>query len=166
MQPIRGFGAAAMRPTTPGGRIKVTDHMIWVNVLPLDGVPRRYAAYKGESLLDVLTRHSVPGIFADDLGGDRENQMKPYQVPYDFYSAGVRTGQDAVHIPDPWFDKLNAINSSEEQVMSKRSQAHTQNTRLASCIRMMPDLNEMIVVIANNRTVDGEWFTGSEPDAI
>ena len=43
-----------MRPPTPGGRIKVTDHAIWINVVPPDGVPRRMTATKGESLLMVL----------------------------------------------------------------------------------------------------------------
>ena len=72
MTPVR-FGAAVMRPAKEGGRIKVVDQLIWINVLPPDGVPRRYAAYNGESLLDVLTRHRTPGIYADDKGGDGEN---------------------------------------------------------------------------------------------
>ena len=80
-----------MRTAVEGGRIKVVDQIVWINVLPPDGVPRRYAAYNGESLLDVLQRHNTPGIFADDNGGDGENQMKPYQVPYDYYSMGVKT---------------------------------------------------------------------------
>ena len=91
-----------MRPAVEGGRIKVTDHMIWLNVIPPDGVPRRYASYSGESLLQVLTRQRTPGIYgkklifclimislADDGGGDKENSMQPHQIPYDFYSAGV-----------------------------------------------------------------------------
>ena len=96
--------------------------MIWVNVIPPDGVPRRYAATKGESLLDVLKRGRVPGIhrkylcktitslvkiLADCDGGDKENTMRPYQVPYDYYSSGVSCAQCSVHIPDPYFDKLN-----------------------------------------------------------
>ena len=110
-----------MRPAVPGGRIKVTDQIVWINVLPPDGVPRRYAANKGESLLHVLMRHKTPGIFADDGGGDKENQMTPYQVPYDVYSAGVSTAQDSVHIGHPWFDKLNPMPSTEERALSKRS---------------------------------------------
>ena len=91
-----------MRPSVEGGRIKVTDNMIWLNVIPPDGVPRRYGSFTGESLLSVLTRQRTPGIFckfifinliiyviADDGGGDKENSMAPYQVPYDFYSQGV-----------------------------------------------------------------------------
>ena len=54
MQSLRSFGAAAMRPKVEGGRIKVVDHTVWINVLPPDGIPRRYAAKSGESLLDVL----------------------------------------------------------------------------------------------------------------
>lgn len=96
-----------MRPAVEGGRIKVTDHLIWVNIVPPDGIPRRMSAMKGESLLDVLKRHKTPGIHPDCDGGDKENQMLPYQVPFDWYSMGVHCGQCSVHIPDPWFDKLN-----------------------------------------------------------
>ena len=96
-----------MRPAVEGGRIKVTDKLIWINAIPPDGVPRRMAAMSGESLLQVLERHNVPGIFPDCRGGDNENQMAPYQIPVDFYSAGVHCAQCSVHVPDPWFDKLN-----------------------------------------------------------
>ena len=54
---MQKFGSHALRPTEEGGRIKVTDQVVWVNVLPPDGVPRRYAAMPGESLLDVLKRN-------------------------------------------------------------------------------------------------------------
>ena len=40
-----------MRPAVEGGRIKVTDKIVWVNVVPPDGTPRRMAAFAGESLL-------------------------------------------------------------------------------------------------------------------
>ena len=99
---MRNFGAAVQRPSVEGGRIKVTDNMIWLNVIPPDGVPRRYGSFSGESLLAVLSRQRTPGIFckyiyslliiiliADDGGGDKENSMQPHQIPYDFYSAGV-----------------------------------------------------------------------------
>jgi hypothetical protein len=36
------------------GRLKVSDSIIWINVVPPDGVPRRIAATSGESLLDVI----------------------------------------------------------------------------------------------------------------
>ena len=62
---------------------------MWINVVPPDGVPRRVAGYTGESLLDVIMRNKVPGIFrkhtlseihinnlADCKGGD--NELKPY----------------------------------------------------------------------------------------
>ena len=51
---------------------------IWVNVVPPDGIPRRYAAKSGESLLDVLERNETPGVFADCAGGDLEHTMAPY----------------------------------------------------------------------------------------
>ena len=66
-------GGHAMRPTNPDGRIKVTDHLVWINYIPFDGEPRRIAARYGESLLMALERHRVPGIWADCNGGDQEN---------------------------------------------------------------------------------------------
>ena len=83
------FGGHALRPATENGRIKVTDHIIWINCVPPDGVPRRMAARAGESLLEVLNRHQMPGIHPDCDGGDNENQMRPHQEPYDSFSAGV-----------------------------------------------------------------------------
>ena len=67
------FGATALRPREEGGRIKVTDEIIWINVLPPDGVPRRYAAYANESLMTVLERNQTAGHFPDCAGGDPEH---------------------------------------------------------------------------------------------
>lgn len=50
-------------------------------------------------------------ILADCNGGD--NELKPYQVPIDFYSSGVTCAQCQVIIPDPWYDKLNKVLSFE-----------------------------------------------------
>ena len=70
------FGShGGMRPAVEGGRIKVTDHIIWINVIPPDGVPRRIACNSGESLLEAIKRHRVPGIHPDCDGGDKENSM-------------------------------------------------------------------------------------------
>eukprot|EP00352_Strombidinopsis_acuminata_P000949 CAMPEP_0176344468 /NCGR_PEP_ID=MMETSP0126-20121128/4725_1 /TAXON_ID=141414 ORGANISM="Strombidinopsis acuminatum, Strain SPMC142" /NCGR_SAMPLE_ID=MMETSP0126 /ASSEMBLY_ACC=CAM_ASM_000229 /LENGTH=67 /DNA_ID=CAMNT_0017690949 /DNA_START=109 /DNA_END=312 /DNA_ORIENTATION=+ len=67
-----------MRPAKEGGRIRVVDQMIWINVVPGDGVPRRVAAHQGESLLEVLKRGRVPGIHPDCDGGDQEYTMQAH----------------------------------------------------------------------------------------
>ena len=41
----QNFGGMAVRPSVEGGRIKVTDKLIWINIIPPDGVPRRMAAW-------------------------------------------------------------------------------------------------------------------------
>ena len=89
--------------------------------MPPDGIPRRCGAFSGESLLDVITRNNIPGIFgkiiktnqtlADCNGGD--NELKPYQIPVDFYSSGVSCAQCQVIIPDPWYEKCNKSLSFE-----------------------------------------------------
>ena len=140
-----------------------------MNVVPPDGIPRRYAAYSGESLLEVLTRNGTPGIYADDQGGDPEHTFKPHQIPYDYYSMGVSSGQDQVHVSDPFFEatlKLNKIHSSEEHVLAKASATTSENSRLASCVQIRPELNEMIVVVGDNRPCDGDWFSGKDGSAF
>ena len=74
----RTFGTAVLRPSVEGGRIKVTDQLIWINVVAPDGIPRRMSGMSGESLLQVIQRHKVPGIFPDCGGGDSEHSMQPY----------------------------------------------------------------------------------------
>ena len=155
-----------MRPTTPGGRIKVTDHVIWLNVVPPDGVPRRVTANKGESLLEVLKRNNVPGVVADCNGGDQEASFQSHQVPFDYYSAGVSCGQCTVHIGDPWYSMLNRMPSTEQRVLDKRSVPITSYARLACCVRVMPEHNEMIIAVGNNRSQSEEFFTGDKPDAF
>ena len=73
-----GGGGHALRPAVEGGRIKVTDQIIWINCIPPDGVPRRYAGYAGESLMEVLERNKTPGIHSDCQGGDKEYSMQPH----------------------------------------------------------------------------------------
>jgi hypothetical protein len=40
---------------------------IWINVVPPDGIPRRVAGFEGESLLDVIQRNKIQGIFRNPL---------------------------------------------------------------------------------------------------
>ena len=40
-------------------------------------------------------------------------------MPYDYYSMGVGCGQCQVHIADPYFDKLNAMPSTERVALDK-----------------------------------------------
>ena len=48
---------------------------------------------------------------ADCNGGD--NELKPYQIPVDFYTSGVSCAQCSVVIPDPWYEKCNKTLSFE-----------------------------------------------------
>ena len=135
---------------------------VWVNVIPPDGVPRRYAANSGESLLDVLQRHRTPGIFADCGGGDQEHTFAPYQVPFDYYSAGVSCAQCHVIISEPFSEKANAKPSTETRALDRAGSAQAAGSRLACCVQIRPELNEMICVVADNKTADGDWFSGRD----
>ena len=161
-----GGGGHALRPAVEGGRIKVTDQIIWINCIPPDGVPRRYAGYAGESLMEVLERNKTPGIHSDCQGGDKEYSMQPHQVPYDYYSAGVSCGQCSVHIGDPWFEALNPKHSYEKRRLDTRELGNSMFSRLSCCIKVKPELNEMVVVVGNNMSVDGDWMIGDDPNAF
>ena len=93
--------------------------------MPPDGVPRRYAAKSGESLLSVLERHRTPGVYADCGGGDQEHTFAPYQVPYDYYSAGVSCAQCQVMISDPYHSKLNKMPSTEQEALYRNGKTQT-----------------------------------------
>ena len=82
----RAFGGHVVQKEIKG-RMKVEDKTVWLNVVPPDGVPRRVAAWPGESMLDALQRQKIPGIFGDCNGGDRE--LAPHEIPFDYYSHGV-----------------------------------------------------------------------------
>eukprot|EP00356_Strombidium_inclinatum_P006237 CAMPEP_0170481098 /NCGR_PEP_ID=MMETSP0208-20121228/1673_1 /TAXON_ID=197538 /ORGANISM="Strombidium inclinatum, Strain S3" /LENGTH=172 /DNA_ID=CAMNT_0010753743 /DNA_START=50 /DNA_END=565 /DNA_ORIENTATION=+ len=159
----QNFGAHALRPDTEGGRIKVTDHVIWINVVPFDGIPRRVAAFEGESLMEAINRHVIPGFHPECQGGDQDHTFAAHQVPYDYYSMGVGCGQCSVVIPDPHYDKLNKKPSTEDHTMGRMAQPYAENSRLACCIQVRKELNEMVCVIGNNKSNDGEWFQGRDP---
>ncbi|CDW86631.1 ferredoxin [Stylonychia lemnae] len=146
------------------GRIKVNDKIVWINVVPPDGIPRRIAGFENESLLEVINRGHVPGIYNECDGGD--NELKPHQVPIDFYTSGAQCGQCQVVVADPWFDKLNKVLDFEDNRLLRTLTNTATNSRLACCVRVTPALNEMIVVIGNNRQGSGEFFTGTDPAAF
>jgi ferredoxin len=75
-------------------------------------------------------------------------------------------GQCQVIVADPWFDKLNKALSFEDLRLLRSQMNTATNSRLACCVRITPDLNEMIVVVGNNRQNSGEFFTGTEPGAF
>ena len=80
---------------------------------------------------------------------------------------GSTCGQCHVIISDPYFDKTNKIPSSEQKTLDRAIDGSShENSRLACCVNVRPELNEMIVVVANNRGVDGDYFSGKDPAAF
>jgi ferredoxin len=73
----------------------------------------------------------------------------------------VGCGQCQVVVPDPWYEKVkNKITENEETRLMRTNNFQAANVRLACCIQVRPELNEMILVIGNNRSGDGDWFGG------
>jgi hypothetical protein len=70
-----------------------------------------------------------------------------------------------VVIPDPWYEKCNVTLSFEQTRLLRNNAPYSSNSRLACCVQVRPELNEMICVVGNNRNGGGEFFTGTEADA-
>jgi len=58
-----------------------------------------------------VSNNNIISNSADCNGGD--NELKPYQIPVDFYTSGVSCAQCSVVIPDPWYEKCNKTLSFE-----------------------------------------------------
>ena len=69
-------------------------------------------------------------------------------------------------VSDPFFDKLNKMPSTESRALDRASATYEANSRLACCVQIRPDVNEMICVVGQNRSVDSDWFSGKEGDAF
>ena len=78
---------------------------------------------------------------------------------------GVSCGQCQVSISDPFFDKLNEVPSTEERTLNRAASALLENSRLACCVQIREELNDMVVVVSANRSVDGDWFSGKDPES-
>ena len=53
---------------------------------------------------------------------------------------------------------LNKKPSTESRALDRATYAIHEYSRLACCVQLRPELNEMIVVVANNQPVDSDWF--------
>ena len=87
-------------------------------------------------------------------------------MPFDYYSSGVTCGQCQVVVSDPYFDKTNTKPKMEQRALDRATMGMHENSRLACCVQIRPELNEMICVVANNKSADGEWFGGRDPNAF
>ena len=94
--------------------MKVKDKIVWINVTPHDGIPRRVGAIPGESLLTAIKRHNIRGIPADCGGGDEE--FPPWTIPQDYFSAGVQCTTCSVVIPSPWNEEIYKPHMEKAQI--------------------------------------------------
>tara|TARA_B110001450_G_C17286538_1_gene345685 strand:- start:96 stop:308 length:213 start_codon:yes stop_codon:yes gene_type:complete len=69
-------------------------------------------------------------------------------------------------VSDPYHSKLNPTHSSEQKTLQRAADTYDENSRLACCIQIRPELNEMVVVVGSNRSQDGDWFSGKDPNAF
>ena len=71
-------------------------------------------------------------------------------------------------MPDPWFDKLNRKPNNEDWRLSNRELHVSAKSRLACCVQITPELNEMVCVVGENREGEGgDWCgigSGSHDD--
>ena len=114
-------------------------------------------------MLVSLQRYHVPGLPADCGGGDVE--MPAYQQPVDFFSHGVGCAQCQVILSEE-FAKSIPMPSTEKTRLEMNPQPTTENSRLACCMQVRPYMNEMTVVIGNNREQDQGTWGETEPTRV
>ena len=69
-------------------------------------------------------------------------------------------------VADPHYDKLNKMPSFESDRLLRGPTNMATNSRLACCVRLTAELNEMICMVGHNRQLSGEFFTGTDPEAF
>ena len=112
--------------------------------------------------MHAMMRHEIPGWFPECQGGDQEQTFQPHQVPYDYYSMGVGCGQCQVIIQEPFYSQLNKKPSTEVNTMERMSELYAENSRLACCVQVRKEHNEMIAIVGDNRSGESEWFGGRD----
>ena len=154
---MRQFGQASWSKEL--GRPTVKDSLIWINVTPHDGIPRRVGAWPGETLLAAIERHNIFGIPADCEGGDPEFPV--WMQPYDYYSVGVMCSKCQVVIPEEWNARI-AKPDVEREYIEGANDPITDASRLACCIEVRDWMQEMPVHIGVNRSISGEWMSENQ----
>ena len=61
---------------------------------------------------------------------------------------------------------LNKMPETEVRRIESRDDPNSSFMRLACCVQIRPELNEMIVAAGENRTANGEWFAGDDPNGF
>ena len=69
-------------------------------------------------------------------------------------------------ISDPYLSRLNEMPSTEERALWRAGSAQSEGSRLACCVQIRPELNEMIIVVGDNKSANGDWFSGNDPEAF
>ena len=56
--------------------------------------------------------------------------------------------------------------STERRALDRAGTEQASTSRLACCVQIRPELNEMIIAVAYNRSSEGEFFSGNDRDAF
>mmetsp|Transcript_10052 Transcript_10052/g.10970 ORF Transcript_10052/g.10970 Transcript_10052/m.10970 type:complete len:173 (+) Transcript_10052:42-560(+) len=141
------FGAPAAS-AKPEGRIKVTEKIVWLNIVSRDGTFQRLPAWEGESLTEALNRFSVTNFEAVCNIADRNVPMNEF--PVDNYVTGPGCSECQVIISDPYKSLLPPMHWMENRWLFKAKTPITADSRLACCLKLTSEMNEMIVNIGMN----------------
>jgi ferredoxin len=143
---IRGFADVASH--TPKGIPKVTDKIVWVNVIDYDGNKHVIAGYEGESLLRAIQKHKID-IPASCGGGD---QMIPEtEEPVDPLRYGPTCSECQVVVAEPWVNYLKPLGQWEKDRITKTATGYfSQGSRLACCFVLHKWMNGMEISIPYN----------------
>eukprot|EP00826_Nyctotherus_ovalis_P035381 TRINITY_DN3038_c0_g1_i2.p1 TRINITY_DN3038_c0_g1~~TRINITY_DN3038_c0_g1_i2.p1 ORF type:complete len:167 (-),score=25.01 TRINITY_DN3038_c0_g1_i2:100-600(-) len=128
----------------PKGRVKVTDKIIWLNVIPDGGEVRRIPSFPGEVLVDVLMKYHIPNIRKDCGGGDPIFPVK--DAPVDYFSSGPVCEGCHVIVHEKWFEKMY-VSYIERGRLASLGLTTSKTSRFSCCILIKEYMNDMLLFV-------------------
>lgn len=135
----RYSAATATTSTSTGGSKKVSDRIVKLFAIDLDGNKREVVGLSGQTLLKALTNHKLI-----DPASHRLEEIE------------ACSAECEVHIAQEWLQKLPEP-SYDEQYVLKRNQRHrvlNKHSRLGCQVLLSPELHGMVVAIPEPKPWD------------
>lgn len=143
---VKGFADVASH--SPVGIPRVTDKIVWVNVIDIDGIKHVIAGYEGESMLRAIEKHKID-IPASCRGGDAH--IPETEDPVDPLRYGPTCSECQIEVGEPWIHYLKPMGVWEKDRLTKTATGFfTSRSRLACCFVLQKWMSGMEIIIPYN----------------
>lgn len=143
---VRTFADVSSHKST--GIPKVTDKIVWVNVIDPDGLKHSIAGYEGESMLITLEKYKI-SLPASCRGG--EFQISELEEPLDPLRYGPTCSECQIEVGEPWVNYMKQMGVWEKDRLTKTfTGVFSPNSRLACCFVLHKWMNGIQIVVPFN----------------